>query len=58
MADQNFVRLALDSVRKFVVAPVTHDGQPTAGRTFVVTSEFHRVDAAGKHATEVAQAAL
>ena len=42
--DQNFIRIAIANVSQWVVAPRTVDGQLTAGRTLVVTCQFHRTD--------------
>ncbi|MGZ3298145.1 MAG: hypothetical protein ACXU8U_05830 [Asticcacaulis sp.] len=56
LADQNFVRVALDSVKGFIVGPVAHDGLPTAGRTLVITSEFHRTNDDVKRTTDIASA--
>ena len=43
MVDQNFVSRALDNVGQWVVNPQGRDGQPTVGKTFVVTCQFTRL---------------
>ena len=44
MVDQNFVSHALSNVGQWVVEPRAHDGEATAGKTFVVTCQFTRLD--------------
>lgn len=44
MVDQNFVSRALTNVGQWVVEPKAHNGQPTAGKKFVVTCQFTRLD--------------
>ncbi len=50
--DQNFVRLALQNARKWVVGPQLRNGEPSAGRTFRLICRFDRMD--GERAPTVA----
>ncbi len=42
--DQNFVRLALDNARQWVVGPQLRNGEPSAGRTFRLVCRFDRTN--------------
>ena len=44
--DQKFVDIATANVSQWVVAPQTAQGQPSAGRTLIVTVRFNRADVA------------
>lgn len=44
MVDQNFVSRALSNVGQWIIAPAAHNGEPTVGKTFVVTCQFTRLD--------------
>lgn len=42
--DETFVEIAVNNVSQTVIGPVADDGQPTAGRTLIVTAQFHRIE--------------
>lgn len=42
--DQNFVRVAMDNARLWVVGPMLRDGEPSAGQSFRLVCRFDRLD--------------
>ena len=42
--DQNFVRLAMDNAKRWVIGPTLRDGEPSAGQSFRLVCRFDRLD--------------
>lgn len=42
--DQNFVDIATANISQWIVAPQTVTGEPSAGRSLIVTVQFNRAD--------------